>query len=412
MLHVLRRSNILAASCMAIILTLSLFYTIFHLIGSDLPSQHASSGLSSAPDGIIFVTHHKTGTAAVGCIVGALSLSMDVQCQHIATPIYVNAMLSSAAIGYYLQITRLAALGRMNDEVPPPFGSSGEVQPPFLLLKTGSGPRETCFDTGSTAAAATLFVEHTSLHSHRPEATSRCIPRDCPCHDGVSNCLSVGSCHVSEPVSPLLWIHFIRRPLDIVLSAYSYHIQSPPPEAWLKQLSIRHYALFLAGQGVDNATLARLGVYAERFQSMSYWTFLRSLSEWKGMLLEFLRSSPQLWSMARHHLRMSRLEGASKGRSLVVRYEELQKDPETSLRGILRAASASSPCMRRQEGQLVAYLRRTCHPGSWTNDQLRNNSHVGRYTTVDGLRRSNLLLALPMVHESISRLNAILGYDD
>ena len=382
------RKHILAATTCAILLSL---VTLLFVIDRRGPN-HQLPRQSSPFDGVILVTHHKTGTAAVGCIVGALSMSMDVQCQHLATPIYVNAMLSSSAISHYLSVSQVISSERF-----------GRVQSPYLLLKTGSAPKETCFDTGSMAGESTFFIQHTNLHSHRPG--NEC-PGECPCHHGVINCLTIGSCMISEPLEDLLWVHFIRRPLDIVISAYAYHTKFPAPEAWLKQLSIRHYAFFLASQGVDNATLISLGVYGQRVQSTSYWQFLRSLPEGKGLLLEFLRSSPQLWSMARHHLRMSRLEG--RGRALTVRYEDLQADPKVALHGLLGAVSTS--CMQRGEAQFMAFLKRTCHPGSWSHAQLANNTHIGRYSSLDGMRRADLLLAQPIVSESVLHLDGILGY--
>ena len=248
-----------------------------------------------------------TGTAAIGCIVGAISAHLDVSCRHSALPIYVNDGLTAASVGYYTEVARAAAVDR--------FGAAVE---PFLLLKTGTGPQEVCYDTVTLSQGVSDF-RHISEH---PRLPGRLCPSSCPCHNGVTNCLEIGSCHAAEPLADLLWVHVIRRPMDVVLSAYAYHTQDPAPEAWLRLLSIRHYALYLSQEGVDNATLTRLGVYKPLYAGMSYWHFLRMLPEQEGVILEFMRSLAEMWQMARFHLRFSRLPGAT-----VVRYEELQANP-------------------------------------------------------------------------------------
>ncbi len=97
------------------------------------PCGRPAHGCSAA---IVFVTHHKTGTALIGCIVGSLTAHLDVFCQvccawlraggrshelpclplgrlqHSATPVYVNNQLTAAAIGYYADLSRSAAFQR------------------------------------------------------------------------------------------------------------------------------------------------------------------------------------------------------------------------------------------------------------------------------------------------------------
>lgn len=333
----------------------------------------------------------RAGTAAVGCIAGAISSHLDMLCQHSLTPVYVNNGLSAAAIGFYVDLARSAAFERF-----------GVVQEPYLLLKTGSGLEESCFDTADMTHAA-LTVRHSSTHSKLP---GRPCPGSCPCHEGVSNCLQIGSCFASEPLASLFWVHVIRRPLDIVLSAYAYHTQDPAPEAWLQEQQITHYARFLASQGADNATLTQLGCFDPSLARVSYWRHLRSLPEPQGLLLEFLRSSAEMWRMARLHLRLSRLPAT---RSEVVRYEGLQADPSLALSRVLQGVA--TPCSLRHRVQLQAALMRACHTPSWSAARRGNSSHVGKYSAADRRRRAELLLSNGIARDHLLRLESMLGYE-
>lgn len=62
---------------------------------------------------------------------------------------------------------------------------------------------------------------------------------------------------------------------------------------------------------------------AYRNEGQSYWRFLRNSSLAHGLQMEFMRSAPGLWKMARLYRRLMALQG----RSLVVRYEDLAATP-------------------------------------------------------------------------------------
>ena len=336
-----------------------------------------------------------TGTVAMGCIAGAISMYLDVHCQHSLTPVYVNNGLTASAVGFYADLARSAAVER--------FGAAPE---PYLLLKTGSGPEESCFDTANMTREA-LMVRHTpgssTWHSNRP---GRLCPSSCPCHEGVSNCLQIGSCFPSEPLASLFWVHVIRRPLDVVLSAYAYHTKDPAPEAWLHEQQITQYARFLASQGADNATLLQLGCFDPALSGVSYSVYLRSLPEPQGLLLEFLRSSAGMWNMARLYLGLARLPA---GRSEVVRYEALQMDPSLALSRVLQAVA--TPCLLRHRGDLHAEILRACHTPSWSAAKRAKSNHVGKYSTADRQRRGELLLSNGIARDHLLRLESMLGYE-
>lgn len=101
-----------------------------------------------------------------------------------------------------------------------------------------------------------MSMQHDSVHSGQP---GQVCGTECPCNHNVTNCLSLGHCYSSEPFARILWVHVIRHPVDIVLSLYNYHSSSPPVEPWLEEVSVYHYAAYLADSGVDNETMAQVG---------------------------------------------------------------------------------------------------------------------------------------------------------
>ncbi len=125
--------------------------------------------------------------------------------QHSITSIYVNSELTSSGIGYYADLSRSAAFQRfgvVRGAQPcycqaPPRPLHATPAEPYMFLKTGSSPNETCFDTAHvrrrlsrlTLIATSLLsmltkmstdalsVRHSSVHSSTPG-------RQCPevCH--------------------------------------------------------------------------------------------------------------------------------------------------------------------------------------------------------------------------------------
>eukprot|EP00955_Chlamydomonas_euryale_P062176 358304-Chlamydomonas_euryale.AAC.1 len=56
---------------------------------------------------------------------------------------------------------------------------------------------------------------HQSANEARPHPTPR----------AQAQCGSVGKCHFWEPEASVLYVHVVRNPLDVVVSAYAYHKQ-------------------------------------------------------------------------------------------------------------------------------------------------------------------------------------------
>ena len=59
----------------------------------------------------------------------------------------------------------------------------------------------------------------------------------CKCTDDACtefrNTLEIGNCVFHLPAMDLAIVHAVRNPIDVVVSAYLYHAQDPPPEGWL-----------------------------------------------------------------------------------------------------------------------------------------------------------------------------------
>lgn len=72
--------------------------------------------------------------------------------------------------------------------------------------------------------------------------------------------------------------------------------------------------------------------------------------------------------------------------------------------------AVSTPCLARHADQLWSHLSLTCHTGSWSAAKLANNSHVGKYSAGDRMRRARVLLADRIANDNLMRLEKLLGY--
>lgn len=350
---------------------------------------------SSFPvEGITFVTHHKTGTALVGCIVAVIQQQLETNCQHATLQVYVNDYLESHDAAFYLDVAKANA-----------FRRNAEAPPPYLLFKTGSAPKETCFDTAGIAKyvlPALLRSEHVAAMS-----SGTVCHKACPCHNGVLNCFDLGSCHSTEPLSQLYWVHIIRSPINIVVSAYNYHRIDPPIEAWLVQLNIKDVALWLATIGADNQTLQDTGAYDPKYRKYTYWKFLQEVPEEKGLYMEFIRTAHDMWQMARLYQRMARFEM----KKLAVRYEDLEADPMKHLiQPLLEVTQLDRPCLKSQLDSFEGQLNKQCMPRTWSAKRRGVNSHIGSYTKQDKQRQTMLLIRNPYILEQLCRLESLLDY--
>lgn len=161
------------------------------------------------------------------------------------------------------------------------------------------------------------------------------------------------TCYLNLPVANQALLHFVRDPVELVLSAYLYHMQQPPPEGWIEAMKVRRagvgsggarrhtarallgawcvegmeascwtrakpccsatpphrpaaqqvptYIPFLERRGVPLHRLAALGMAPDASPTLSYGGLLRSLTPERGVHLEFWRTVPMMYGMAHQY---------------------------------------------------------------------------------------------------------------
>ena len=67
---------------------------------------------------------------------------------------------------------------------------------------------------------------------------ARCL-QQYPCNAHMINVLGMGRCYVPMPIGVrTAYLHFVRNPISVVVSAYLYHTQQPPPEDWIWRFNV------------------------------------------------------------------------------------------------------------------------------------------------------------------------------
>lgn len=163
----------------------------------------------------------------------------------------------------------------------------------------------------------------------------------------------------------------------------------------------------LASSGVDKDMLTAVGVYLPKYSQMTYWQYLQAVPEAQGLQMEFLRSSYDMWKMARLHQRMSHFDM----NQMIVRYEDLETDAMSAMvKPVLSTCKMDQPCLNATMDTFEAYMKGRCIPKTWTPSRRMANSHIGNYTHHDKERQKAVLLQNRYVLEHLCRLEALLGY--
>ncbi|KAG1666025.1 hypothetical protein FOA52_010935 [Chlamydomonas sp. UWO 241] len=360
--------------------------------------SHARSvSAGRLPEAVVIVTHHKTGTVMAGCIVWVLGDQMKKRCgHHTTTPYVTDEILKMEDLGMHMKRARAAS---QEAGVTP-------VMNPYLILRTDHAPKAVCFDTAGPAKDLGSSAVVPVSWGKDKRACQKQKHVDCPCHGGTQCCRSIGKCHFREPEhADVTYLHFIRNPADIVLSAYSYHLQDPPVEPWLKRSMApsqrKRILASLQEWGVANETMEMARAAAP--EGANFWKFLRSLPEDAGVLAELARSEGNMWRMARlaHRWRMI-------GHARNIRYEELQANPISALGPLLD--TVSSACFIKHNASIMEKLVGTCHTKSWSKKKIESSNHVDTSSTDVQARRAAILLGNPGARAVLEKLQAALGY--
>ena len=435
----MKRLNFLSLWILCILLLLGIALTPLFLLSSFNPShddsQYIDPDTPVQPEFMLVMTSHKTGTVLTGCLMEAVQHVMEAHsCNQGSSKIQLpikcinDHVIFDTAYFRHRHVSRSGAKARVrnyhgHDRAPmdvglstgstaqghPPsaFPSPSSQHLPLAIFRTGYPPDITCLDQEASTqcdqlgAAGGIRIRPSMLRM------------GCPCTRGSLNCSSVGRCHftrdrsrswgtVTGRMSAFL---VVRRPIDVILSAYSYHKQEPPVEQWLKEDKFQSYVkLFEISGGFSKDLVVAIKGHALKHHNSSYHDYLVGQSESKGLIAEFMHSSMALWQLARAKA-LSRASGIR-----VVRYEDLIKDPIETLTPFL--LSSLSPCLNATLiNSTLKEEAKACSVNTWSSEQIANNSHVTHNASVNR-QRAALLLESPFIAAEIRRLNRALGYED
>lgn len=350
--------------------------------------------------------------------------------QYLYIDITLEDNVTSSAVSYYLDLARAGAMKSMQAE----FISTPAAQPqmprrPFLLISVDDMPaEEICFDT------AVRYFD-TQLRWHSGEAPGKVCPNECPCYDGRTDCMDIGSCYANSPHDSLFWVLVIQNPVEAILTSYHNHmacLEPEPHEQWMQEITAAEYARILKSRGVKPHILSHLKM--TNADNTSAWQHLQQLPEHDGLLLEFLHMSTSLWKMARMHKQARRLNATS----LVIKQEDLEEDPLP----VLSRMAAVTGLADQNDMLLAQYVDQKCsplktrrhrkhHQGQKKSAPPGNKSHIHlpaaemamadeAAPNVQGPkekrerreRRENLLMGHGDVFDALCRLEQLLGYTD
>lgn len=366
----------LALLLLLVVHGMSSYVTLLRMPHSAAAIHHqppAPSADRQPADLILGLTHHKTGTSQMGCMLFAIA-----EVAGLPKPIYMNDEARVENITQYMVSIHPAA------RKPATF-TTGHV-------------------LWSQQCYTTNFAGETKLCPWR--APCRC--KDILCTE-YHNTIELGNCYALLPTVNLKILHFIRNPVHIIISAYRYHSQTPPPEDWIN-LEATKYAEVLSQLGVDPDVLADFGMSAE---NTSYGAVLRSLPENRGIQLEFWRSLPELYDMARQY---TMFKQAWPSQSSNVRFEDLRSNFNRTALSII-----SDLYPDFDPNALLAYLHSSevqCDPTTWSAEKLAMDPKVRAHITTSNARRVELeklevdLLAVEVVKEKLCELSSLLDYNN
>ncbi|GMH38696.1 hypothetical protein BSKO_06580 [Bryopsis sp. KO-2023] len=179
------------------------------------------------------------------------------------------------------------------------------------------------------------------------------------------------ACNLQEPkkgseVFPA--IHVIRHPTNIVISAYLYHRQDPPPEDWL--VDPKPDALVIMPKEIQ-----------KKYKNTPYYQVLRELPTKLGLMVEFFVNIGEIYKSARN---VRALE--EKPWAFGIQFEEIQEDFEGSMVEVMAHLGLSQ---RVNETDLIKIAKRFDLHHMNEKDKKRYN--VAKHVTAGKEDREKLL---------------------
>lgn len=332
-------------------------------------------------DIFLALSHHKTGTFQLRCIVKAFAEAAGLE-----NPLHAclkdNHATARDMMGCYNW--------RLKGETP-----EAPVKRP-IFFKSYHGLVQTC-----------------EPHGGKGEPWEPCLsfmlyPAQVCDRRAVQNTLRRGSCAPSLPPPPLRIgaFNIVRNPIEAVLSAYSFHTSRPRSEPWLfKPIVVGQLASELQWAGAEADTLARLGLGPDREgEEATYVDLLTALPVEEGVIMEFWHSLPEVVSVARQFVTLASEPGA-----FSARFEDLRDAYNATVLDVARHLRLGVAPEALVESSVAA----GCDPNTWSAAKVAASSHVTVGKKEGEKERAEAaLMGYPPARTTLCDLAEALGYED
>lgn len=314
---------------------LHLVISIFASSVTALPNNQVD-----APHIVVVVKHHKTGYILTQCIFDGLAAEDNWE-QGL----------------YYIN--------KLTDEVLADVRDKLQGSKQFFIVNSGWGLPMACVqDDYQTMCPFTR-------NWHPDNKIS------CPCRNNQSHCFQVEGClpQLKEVATTLPVVLTVRNPLNLIISAYLYHSQTPPPESeipWMNGLLGRDLEDWWRQAGLDgdaDNVIARLNISLESapYENMTYYQILTSLPPEKGILLEYIRSIFDIYQIAREYIVIGHQPNV-----FISRIESWDENFDDTLSRMLLHTALADHVSEKHLGA----VRQKCDVHRWTDAERNISNHV------------------------------------
>lgn len=344
--------------------------------------NNVGGGKENEPSILIGLSHHKTGTYQMSCLL-----------ENIAAATGINIPQGDCIKDHGTTANDIiSCLNMVPDQIYP------------AIFKTYHGVTHRCRAKGREYIPCVSFM----------------LYRQCKKEEIIYLLKGDQSCEIDLPQwevnkQRLAVLHFIRNPIDIIVSAYSFHISAPTSEPWLfKPRSLERYINELTWIGTPLETLKYLNLTEEnQFQGenmleISYLELLENLSLKQGVIMQFWHSLPELVTMVRQS---KSLQSQFSDANIELKFEDLKQHFNKTVREAIEKANYGRLQEHPIADLLDAVVIGQCDPGTWSNKQIQKSSHVtsGKVNTEE---IEAALMTYPAARSMLCALSLSLGYSE
>lgn len=331
------------------------------------------------------------------------------------TSCVINTLANVSNVGIAVHEMRYARQrmteGHMQEHYHTAFlTAQGDVaRPP--LIKSNRPVLTKCPSAGMQHHTAGPQTDTFSTTDDSPECSAMF---SCPCVMGKPMCYKMETCDVDTPENVLIkFLHFVRRPLDVVVSSYMYTTQMPPPEEWMTRITMHDFATWMVSVGVPRDRLEALACFATP-KTTSYYEHVHGIDPVAGLELEFWRAGYELYDTARQAAWLSETSSAV----LTVRVDRLAghvADLAQSIHDFLKLEVAKG-LTKASAVQAVAACERAAEQVPFHKRARLAAEGVAQWPTGERGDTMKMLaskiMGVPHVRKRLCELSEALGYEE